>query len=60
LPGVHGSTIDYWDPGRARIAVRGPGTEDRDHQVIFTFERRSLFRWKLVHLRLPLTEGSKP
>jgi hypothetical protein len=60
LPGLHGSAVDYWEPDRARIAVRGPADQDRDHQVIFTFERRSLWRWKLVHLRLPLTEtGSK-
>ena len=59
LPGLHGSTIDYWDPNRARIAVRGPAAEDRDHQVIFTFERRSLFRWKLVHLRLPSADAPR-
>jgi hypothetical protein len=61
LPGLHGSTIDYWEPNRARIAVRGPA-QDRDHQVLFTFERRSLWRWKLVHLRLPkaATAGSAP
>jgi hypothetical protein len=56
LPGLHGSALDYWEPNRARIAVRGPAGQDRDHQVIFTFERRSLWRWKLVHLRLPLTD----
>lgn len=59
LPGLHGSTVDYWDPGRSRIAVRGKSDEDRDHQVIFTFERRSLFRWKLVHLRLPPAPGAR-
>jgi hypothetical protein len=59
LPGLHGSTVDYWDPGRTRIAVRGPGDEDREHQAIFTFERRSLFGWKLVHLRLPTAQGSQ-
>jgi hypothetical protein len=58
LPGLHGSTIDYWDPNRARIAVRGPSGQDRDHQVIFTFERRSLWRWKLVHLRLPMAAAA--
>jgi hypothetical protein len=60
LPGLHGSTIDYWEPNRARIAVRGPAGQDRDHRVIFTFERRSLWRWKLVHLRLPMATTVGP
>lgn len=43
--------IAYWDPGRVRIAVRRP--EARDKTTIFTFQRRELFTWKLVHIRLP-------
>ncbi|HRD27890.1 MAG TPA: DUF2939 domain-containing protein [Caulobacter sp.] len=44
-------TVPYWDPNRARIAVRRPGQEDK--VTVFTFERRALFTWKLVHVQLP-------
>jgi len=44
-------TIAYWDPNRVRIAVRRPGAKDK--ATIFTFQRRALFEWKLVHIRLP-------
>jgi len=50
LPGVHGSEIQFWDPHRSRIAVRSP---EQGLETIFTFERRSLTVWKLVHIRLP-------
>ena len=44
-------TIAYWDPNRVRIAVKRP---DASRKVtIFTFERKALFTWKLVHIRLP-------
>jgi hypothetical protein len=43
--------IVYWDPNRVRIAVKRP---DASRKVtIFTFERKALFTWKLVHIRLP-------
>ena len=48
-------TVPYWDPGRARIAVKRPGDEAR--VTVFTFERRALFTWKLVHVQLP--EGER-
>lgn len=46
--------IDYWDPNRVRISVKRPGA--RGKVTIFTFERRALFTWKLVHIRLPTDE----
>jgi len=46
--------IVYWDPNRVRIAVKRP---DRSGKItVFTFERRALFTWKLVHIRLPVDE----
>jgi hypothetical protein len=57
LPGLHGSEIRFWDPHRSRIAVRADG----GLETIFTFERRSLMHWKLVHIRLPgAPEHGKP
>lgn len=47
-------TIAYWDPNRVRISVKRPGA--RDKVTVFTFERRALFTWKLVHIRLPPDE----
>jgi len=47
-------TIAYWDPNRVRIAVKRPGAGGK--VTIFTFERRALFTWKLVHIRLPADE----
>jgi len=44
-------SIVYWDPNRVRIAVKRPDGSGR--VTIFTFERRALFTWKLVHIRLP-------
>ncbi len=43
--------IAYWDPNRVRIAVKRPDGSGK--MTIFTFERRALFTWKLVHIRLP-------
>lgn len=43
--------IAYWDPNRVRISVKRPN--GRGKVTIFTFERRELFTWKLVHIRLP-------
>lgn len=48
-------TVPYWDPNRTRIAVKRPGQEDK--VTVFTFERRALFTWKLVHVQLP--EGER-
>lgn len=42
----------YWGPNRVRFQVhRHVGPQDR--ATIFTFERRGLFTWKLVHIGLP-------
>jgi hypothetical protein len=46
--------IAYWDPNRVRIAIKRP--EARGKVTVFTFERRALFAWKLVHIRLPADE----
>jgi hypothetical protein len=43
-----GRSIRYWDPKRCRISVAGPNGQTH----LFTFERRGLFDWKLVQLRL--------
>ena len=45
--------LRYWDPGRARFLVLAKGVTSTDQGVIFTFERRGLFTWKLVQIRLP-------
>jgi len=49
FPGVHGRVIQYWDPNRCRIQV----TEADGRRALFSFERRGLFDWKLVQIRLP-------
>jgi len=49
FPGFHGRTIQYWDPNRCRIQV----TEADGRKALFSFERRGLFDWKLVQIRLP-------
>jgi hypothetical protein len=43
--------IAYWDPNRVRIVIKRPGAPAK--QTIFTFERKALFTWRLVHVRLP-------
>jgi len=53
---VHGPwpTIPYWGVNRTRIAVKRPDAPDT--RTVFTFERRALFSWKLVHIQLPEDE----
>lgn len=46
--------IAYWDPNRVRVAMKRPGAPDR--VTVFTFQRKALFTWKLVHIRLPREE----
>jgi hypothetical protein len=42
----------YWGPNRVRLQVsRREGATGRP--TVFTFERRGLFTWKLVHIGLP-------
>ena len=45
--------LRYWGPNRARFAVAPKGAKAGAGAVIFTFERRDLFTWKLVQIRLP-------
>lgn len=44
----------YWGMNRARMSVSDEGGSE----TVFTFERRGLFEWKLVHVGLP--EGVAP
>jgi hypothetical protein len=44
----------YWGVNRARMSVADEGGS----QTVFTFERKGLFEWKLVHVGLP--EGVAP
>lgn len=53
IKGPH-PAIAYWDPNRVRIAIKRPGA--RDKVTVFTFERRALLTWRLVHIRLPTDE----
>ena len=53
IKGPH-PAIAYWDPNRVRIAVKRPDGSGK--VTIFTFERKALFTWKLVHIRLPSDE----
>ncbi|WP_312162568.1 DUF2939 domain-containing protein [Phenylobacterium sp.] len=45
--------LRYWGPNRARFLVLAKGVKAADQGVVFTFERRDLFQWKLVQIRLP-------
>jgi len=47
-------TIPYWGLNRTRIAVERPDAPEK--ATVFTFERRTLFTWKLVHIQLPEDE----
>lgn len=49
-------TVIYWDIARCRIAVEDPHAAAR--RTVFTFERRGLFQWVLVQIRLPSTSGA--
>lgn len=51
--------LRYWDPNRARFVVRAKGVKTDEQGVIFTFERRDLFAWKLVQIRLPASPPAK-
>lgn len=44
-------SLAYWGFRRARFEVRPQGAPA--HEVTFTFQRRGLFTWKLVHVGLP-------
>ena len=45
--------LRYWDPNRARFAAAPRGANAGEQAVVFTFERRELFTWKLVQIHLP-------
>lgn len=60
LEGVFGGPIPrirYWGFERARLAVADPARPSRE--TVFTFQRRTLFGWRLVGIRLP-QEGPAP
>jgi hypothetical protein len=44
----------YWGLNRARMSV----ADDGGSETVFTFERKGMFEWKLVHVGLP--EGAAP
>lgn len=48
-------SLRYWDMNRARFLARPKGERNPERGVVFTFERRALFTWKLVQIRLPET-----
>jgi len=50
--------ITYWDVNRCRIAVEDPAAPAR--RTIFTWQRRGLFAWKLVLIRLPSAPAAPP
>ncbi|MDO9432223.1 MAG: DUF2939 domain-containing protein [Phenylobacterium sp.] len=45
--------LRYWDPNRARFAAVPRSAKRGEQAVVFTFERRERFTWKLVQIRLP-------
>jgi hypothetical protein len=47
--------VRYWGFERARLGVADPAAKGRE--TVFTFQRRTLFGWKLVGIRLP--QGSQ-
>ena len=47
--------IIYWDVNRCRIAVSDPNVPGR--RTVFTWQRRGLFQWMLVQIRLPSGAG---
>lgn len=51
-PGAAFAGLRYWGPNRARFAARG-SNQAADAAVVFTFQRRGPFAWKLVHIGLP-------
>lgn len=42
----------YWGPNRARFQVQRRGAP-QGRAIVFTFQRQTLFGWKLVHVGLP-------
>lgn len=48
-------TLRFWGPNRCRLAV--PAAQAGWGETLFTFERKGLFRWKLVHIAMPSRAG---
>ena len=48
--------VRYWGFERARLGVVDPA--QRSRETVFTFQRRSLFGWRLVGVRLPDAAGA--
>jgi len=44
--------LSHWGPRRSRIDVRGTGATKGAAPTTFTFQRRGLYDWKLVHIRI--------
>ncbi|HEV2081877.1 MAG TPA: DUF2939 domain-containing protein [Brevundimonas sp.] len=49
-------TPRHWGVDRARMTVEDEGGS----QTVFTFERRGLYEWKLVHVGLPVGAATTP
>jgi hypothetical protein len=47
--------VRYWGVNRCRLAIPSETTAE---ETIFTFERRGLYDWKLVHIGLPSGVGA--
>ena len=43
--------VKFWSTSRVRLGVADPG--QRTRETLFTFERKALFSWRLVGVRLP-------
>lgn len=48
--------LRFWGVNRVRFAVRPP--ERTGGVTVLTFQRTDLFRWKLVHVRLPVRDDT--
>jgi hypothetical protein len=49
-------SLRYWGPNRVRLAVAGFGSQP----VVFSFQRRGAFTWKLVQVHLPPRSEATP
>jgi hypothetical protein len=55
-PPEFGHEVRHWGPNRVRFAVRAG-----ERVSLFTFQRRGVFRWRLVHLAPPpVAAGFRP
>lgn len=47
----------HWGVNRTRLGVSAEGSQE---ETVFTFERKGIFRWRLVHVGLPTADGAGP